>query len=109
MDSFELLSCTIFGESLMWEGSQPGRWRQVKISHSTRDKPRIDIAPDLRIQIDSAQQGAELGLHISHLHYTNLSEILAEKPGVVMNNSNTINYLQEIDNMLIHFTRIFKY
>ena len=26
-----------------------------------------------------------------------------------MNNSNTINYLQEIDNMLIHFTWIFKY
>ena len=65
MDSFELLSCTIFGESLMWEGSLLST-RDVETGENIALdlRPRIDIAPDLRIQLDSAQQGSELGLHI---------------------------------------------
>ena len=109
MNSFEL-SCTIFGESLMWEGSQQGDGRQVNISHPTWEpdtQNRYRTGIENLDRLTWAQQGSEL--RTMRLHYTSLSKILAEKPGVVMNNSNTINYLQEIDNMLIHLKQTFKY
>ena len=109
MNSFEL-SCTIFGESLMWEGSQQGDGRQVNISHPTWEpdtQNRYRTGIENLDRLTWAQQGSEL--RTIRLHYTSLSKILAEKPGVVMNNSNTINYLQEIDNMLIHLKQTFKY